>query len=409
METQYFYANLGELNFRTIKSFFKNPNTKVFEDIPIKKNSYLISACIKGSFIKNKSKELEWEIIPLSRELNCFIGARGTGKSTIIDIIKYAFNFYDMETYYCSENDEYLYINVDEIEEYDEFNEKDNIISRFDEIVLFINKDDEIYAVTVAPKGINSPNITIYNYKNTFRKKINSVKLDNKNMNKIISFLNDVKPIIYQQKNILEIGNNKMKVTKAIYSIIERIVGIDYQELCLEKKKLQNDVNELCRKIDYERKRDENADNNSSLLIKKYNMLYEVSERINKYNIETIEKINEVLHDKLILTYEVDLPKRYKENIIREIVNNNKYKGNLNGYQKEMELTKSLSYLFSNISSTHDLLYLLFTNQYKEISKKTGINKEAAKGACEYTYKYFHFNYVSNIPQVHVLDLHILL
>lgn len=400
MGTQYFYANLGELNFRTIKSFFKNPNTKVFEDIPIKKNPYLISACIKGSFIKNKSKELEWEIIPLSRELNCFIGARGTGKSTIIDIIKYAFNFYDMETYYCSENDEYLYINVDEIEEYDEFNEKDNIISRFDEIVLFINKDDEIYAVTVAPKGINSPNITIYNYKNTFRKKINSVKLDNKNMNKIISFLNDVKPIIYQQKNILEIGNNKMKVTKAIYSIIERIVGIDYQELCLEKKKLQNDVNELCRKIDYERKRDENADNNSSLLIKKYNMLYEVSERINKYNIETIEKINEVLHDKLILTYEVDLPKRYKENIIREIVNNNKYKGNLNGYQKEMELTKSLSYLFSNISSTHDLLYLLFTNQYKEISKKTGINKEAAKGACEYTYKYFHFNYVSNIPQV---------
>ena len=43
-------------------------------------------------------------------------------------------------------------------------------------------------------------------------------------------------PIIYQQKNILEIGNNKMKVTKTIYSIIERIIEREYQELCLEKK-----------------------------------------------------------------------------------------------------------------------------------------------------------------------------
>ena len=64
-------------------------------------------------------------------------------------------------------------------------------------------------------------------------------------MDEIIVFLNDIKPIIYQQKNILEIGNNKMKVTKTIYKIIERIIGREYQELCLEKRKLQNEVNEL--------------------------------------------------------------------------------------------------------------------------------------------------------------------
>lgn len=282
--TQFFYANLGELSFRTIKSFFKNPNTQIFESIPIKKNPYIISTCIKGSFVKNKSKDSEWEIIPFSRELNCFIGARGTGKSTIIDIIKYAFNFYDTETYYNSNNDDYLIYNVDEVEEYDEIEKKENIISRFDEIVLFVNKDDEIYAITVAPKGINSPNVTIYNYKNKFKKQVNSVRLDTTNMDKIISFLSDIKPIIYQQKNILEIGNNKMKVTKTIYSIIERI--------------------------------------------------------------------------------------------------------------------KSLKFLFSKISNTHDLLYLLFTNQYMEISKKTGLDEGLSKGACEYTYKYFQSNYVSNIPQV---------
>lgn len=400
MGTQFFYANLGELSFRTIKSFFKNPNTQIFESIPIKKNPYIISTCIKGSFVKNKSKDFEWEIIPFSRELNCFIGARGTGKSTIIDIIKYAFNFYDTETYYNSNNDDYLIYNVDEVEEYDEIEEKENIISRFDEIVLFVNKDDEIYAITVAPKGINSPNVTIYNYKNKFKKQVNSVRLDTTNMDKIISFLSDIKPIIYQQKNILEIGNNKMKVTKTIYSIIERIIGREYQELCLEKKILQDEVNELCKKIEIERNRDENAENNSRALISKYNKLFDVSEKINTYNIETLDKMNKILNDKLILTYEIDLPRRYKENIIDEIVKNNKYKSNFSGYEKELELRKSLKFLFSKISNTHDLLYLLFTNQYMEISKKTGLDEGLSKGACEYTYKYFQSNYVSNIPQV---------
>ena len=110
--------------------------------------------------------------------------------------------------------------------------------------------------------------------------------------------------------------------------------------------------------------------------------------------------MNKILNDKLILTYEINLPRRYKENIIDEIVKNNKYKSNFSGYEKELELRKSLKFLFSKISNTHDLLYLLFTNQYMEISKKTGLDEELSKGACEYTYKYFQFNYVSNIPQV---------
>src|SRR5699024_5080778 len=225
-------------------------------------------------------------------------------------------------------------------------------------------------------KKINSPNVTIYNYKNKFKKQINSVRLDTTNMDKIISFLSDIKPIIYQQKNILEIGNNKMKVTKTIYSIIERIIGREYQELCLEKKILQDEVNELCKKIEIERNRDENAENNSRALISKYNKLFDVSEKINTYNIETLDKMNKILNDKLILTYEIDLPRRYKENIIDEIVKNNKYKSNFSGYEKELELRKSLKFLFSKISNTHDLLYLLFTNQYMEISKKTGLDEE---------------------------------
>ena len=401
MGTEFFYANIGELSFKTIKSFFKNPNTKIYDEIPIKKNSYIISIAVRGSFVKNKSKEVEWEIIPFSRELNCFIGARGTGKSTIIDTIKYAFNFYDTETYYTSQKDDYLIYNMDEMEEYDEVDEKQNIISRFEEIVMFVEKQEKVYAISVSPKGISKPNISIYTYNNNmFKKYISAVTLDNKKMDRIIAFLNDIKPIIYQQKNILEIGNNKMKVTKTIYSIIERIIGREYQKLILERNKLQRTVNELCQKIDIERKKDINADNNSKTLEKEYKKLLDASEKINKYNIETIEKMNRILKDKLTLSYEINLPKKYKEQILYEIVNNNRNSGNIIGYENNIKLRKDLSFLLSKITDAHNLLYLLFTNQYKELARSTGLSEEASEEACKCTYKYFHYNYVSNIPQV---------
>ena len=196
-----------------------------------------------------------------------------------------------MEAYYSKQEDDYLSTNIDEIEEYDEIEEKENIISRFEKIVLFVNKENEIFSIVIEPKGINSPNITIYNHDNNkFKQKIKAVKLDNKKMDEIIIFLNDIKPIIYQQKNILEIGNNKMKVTKTIYKIIERIIGREYQELYLEKRKLQNEVNELCRKIQFERERDDNAENNPKSLVDKYKRLYDVTEKINQFNIDTIKK-----------------------------------------------------------------------------------------------------------------------
>ena len=86
MGSEYFWANIGNVNFRTLKLFFSNPNTKIIEKIEEKDNPYIKGICVKGGFIKNKNRDEEWAIIPFSKELNCFIGARGTGKSTIIDI-----------------------------------------------------------------------------------------------------------------------------------------------------------------------------------------------------------------------------------------------------------------------------------------------------------------------------------
>lgn len=144
-----------------------------------------------------------------SKELNCFIGARGTGKSTIIDIIKYAFNFFDTEEYGINEKQDDYLIGEDEDEEYEHIQE-DSIINRFEEIAIFVKCYKDLYAIYLNPSGLTTPNVTLYKYdKDKFKviKKANNI--NNQKMWDIEKFLIDIKPIIYQQKNILEIGNNK--------------------------------------------------------------------------------------------------------------------------------------------------------------------------------------------------------
>ena len=407
MGTHFFYANIGELNFRTIKSFFKNSDTEIVENIPEKNNSYIKSICIKDSFVQGKNKENEWAIIPFSRELNCFIGTRGTGKSTIIDIIKYAFNFWDKDTYDIDEIDEYIKPIIQGINEYDEIEEKDNIISRFEEIVLFVDKDNNMFAIEISPNGINKPNINIYKYEDkdkAFKLECNAKKFNDNKMNKIITFVNDISPIVYKQKDILEIGNNKFKVTKAIELIIEKIVGKEYQELNMNKRKLQNQVNDICKKIDIERRKDENADNNSINLKNTYNQLLNVTEKINEINVDIINKMNEKLKDKLQITYEISLPENMKKEMIDRITIGNRNEKSIT-YEEVLSMKRQLNWLFSRLDNVHNLTYLLFTKQYDEISKKMNLEKSISIAACDTIYKYVG-DYVSIIPQI-IIDFNL--
>lgn len=59
-----------------------------------------------------------------------------------------------------------------------------------------------------------------------------------------------------------------MKVTDTIYNIISRIVGNEYAELIMQKRRLQNEINEICKKMNLERQRDKNAEYNNKELSK---------------------------------------------------------------------------------------------------------------------------------------------
>ena len=73
---------LAELNYQALKTAFLDPNARVRAEEVIPKNyPHFVGIKLDGGFI-------DGEVLRLNRNLNCIIGGRGSGKSTLIESIK---------------------------------------------------------------------------------------------------------------------------------------------------------------------------------------------------------------------------------------------------------------------------------------------------------------------------------
>lgn len=80
---QHTYLKLGAYNFRAIKYALLDHKFRIANSIPKPKNAYLKSITFHGG-------KLDGTSIPLSHSLNNLIGIRGSGKSSILEAIRYA-------------------------------------------------------------------------------------------------------------------------------------------------------------------------------------------------------------------------------------------------------------------------------------------------------------------------------
>ncbi|MBW1649709.1 MAG: AAA family ATPase [Deltaproteobacteria bacterium] len=77
------YIKIGDFNFEALKYALKDKKNRVREDNPPEvSNSYIKSISFEGGLLDDKE-------IDFSSELNNFIGIRGSGKSSVIEVLRY--------------------------------------------------------------------------------------------------------------------------------------------------------------------------------------------------------------------------------------------------------------------------------------------------------------------------------
>jgi ABC-type lipoprotein export system ATPase subunit len=93
----------NNINFISLKKGFEDHGVCVRTDEPKSSDKYIKGMMIcpgKFGFLKSRGKQTKWIhpedrndlLVEFSRDLNCIIGGRGTGKSTILNLVTTAFN-----------------------------------------------------------------------------------------------------------------------------------------------------------------------------------------------------------------------------------------------------------------------------------------------------------------------------
>ena len=114
-------------SFHGIKMALEDPQTRIMDQEPSIGHPYILGVAVQGVFFGDQPGV--WKCFRFNPWLNCLIGARGTGKSTLLNILQFAL-------YGKREKD------------------NDGFLNLFDKAVVFANVGTSIFAIGVAPRTI---------------------------------------------------------------------------------------------------------------------------------------------------------------------------------------------------------------------------------------------------------------
>lgn len=359
------WIKLGELSFKSLKLALKNEITKVMFQVPTpKEDSYIIGVAVKGGFIRHIDNSVPWAIIPLSEELNCVIGARGTGKSTLLDIIRYVFDWGNIDL-------------------------GKNVINRFDEALVFYKESENITVFYIKPSGLHKPNIKKYILKeNRFKKVSNNLSKKVNGPNSFSSKHYFASKYIqsYRQRELFYFAIDEAGPTVIIQGLSDLKFGVDFREVYKTLSICEGNVIKHCHGLNKDRKIDKNADLTTDYLEENFKKYFNAHKKVLYFHKETIEHLNSILSNKLRLSYELCIPYQIYEDIIDNWVKKQRYSSNFS-YQQELEDKKLLTNLFKNVSENWALPYYIFTNNFNSIMESNNLPLEIAKELCKRYYK----------------------
>lgn len=124
----YSLIKLSIFTFDSIKMALKDAETRILECKKEYDYPQIIGCAIKSPVLNDINSE--YCCFRFNPEMNCVIGSRGTGKSTLLEIIQ--------ATLMQKSNK----------------NERNNVRGRYEEAIVFLAKENEVYAITSRPEAL---------------------------------------------------------------------------------------------------------------------------------------------------------------------------------------------------------------------------------------------------------------
>ena len=328
-------AKLSHKSFNALKMALADEEMRIIKNEIFEKSPIIVGCAIKSNIIRNANQE--YALFKFSDQLNCVIGSRGTGKSTLLGIIQ-------------------------DVLEYDAkvkiFND------RYETAVVFIQKNDELYAVSNDSYGRSFRKVYVKsNGSNTFK-----VYVGDK------SFLNLFLTRTYGQGELYDYHLHPSRILDIVDNFI---MWKQYQEY-------GNNINTIIQTTEDIRTLFDNCikmrkplltymkdQDLYDIYLQKYYSVLDAKNNITRMREEFAEKINKILGDKvkLRITFELDnkicqfLLNDFTDMVAREAGRYYDYKVEIRGFINSI-IKKS------EVCAKFDFFALLITNQEDRIFRE---------------------------------------
>lgn len=260
---KYFWLKGTKKDFRIIKDLFRDWELVISLDTPVYPSKYIEGIAIKNgpkNFLNSYSyiqgNKDDYLTISFSPSLNCLIGGRGTGKSTVLNLIEFILSQNinkkeDLEMI-CKHNcvwilifiegKEYIIKFLPPIKEYDD----DDIMKSFEDIPLGYRTYNTrfIFDKQQIKKYVIRNCIEVYNINYCEEKLTIEKNCDNK-----WKELFDIFRSAYSINNLVNISNDEEKLNKYIYNLIKQDTTIQ-ERIYFDRAKAKKDFYNTLEKLD---------------------------------------------------------------------------------------------------------------------------------------------------------------
>ena len=278
------YVKMEKPNFNSLKFGLSDPKTRVRKDLLIEKEllSFVEGVVTSGGYLSKPN--CKWNYYPFSKGLNCIIGSRGSGKSTLIKIINSCVKGRVSEA------------------EFREF------ISEYDSVLVFIYQNGFHYCITLNPEVYKDSytNLAVNKYGNPIGRKnrdikewLNIYKLIKNQWKRIketdnLKTLREIYMDFYEQSEIYEIGTKENVMNNFIEELLERRDRTgEYIKL---KKELKEEISLLNRFPSLDNR---NIERFKIDMIK----IDDIKKQINNYKKNLFNQLNKSLNNKVNFKY----------------------------------------------------------------------------------------------------------